>query len=72
MIKMRLITLIGIFLILLGLVFVSAPILEQYFSFEEIPFWLVFVYKKGNFYFATSPILILLSVLSFILRIILR
>lgn len=56
-------TWMGIVLILLGGAFVLIPMLEKYFTLEEMPSWLIYVYHRGNFYLATSPILILISAL---------
>jgi hypothetical protein len=62
---------IGWMLILLGVIFVTLPYLTKIFpSIEKIPWYIVWVYKKDGFYFATSPILIFISLLSFILHII--
>ncbi|KXB05467.1 hypothetical protein AKJ49_00690 [candidate division MSBL1 archaeon SCGC-AAA382A03] len=69
---MRLITVIGIIFILLGIILVLAPVLVQYIRFENIPSWLLFVYRQENFYFATSPILIVLSIFFLILRLFLN
>jgi len=55
-------------LIILGVLFVLIPLVEPYVSLEDIPPWLIYVYRRGNFYFATSPILILISVLVVLLR----
>lgn len=65
---MRAISLIGILLILLGIAFVIVPILANNIDLNDIPSWLVFVYERGNFYFATSPIIIIISVIVFVLR----
>ena len=50
---------IGAFLILLGGLFILAPIITRYIGLEDIPSWLLYVYKRESFYFVTSPILIL-------------
>lgn len=55
-------------MIILGVLFVLIPFVEPYVSLEDIPPWLIYVYRRGNFYFATSPILILISVLVVLLR----
>ncbi|KXA89921.1 hypothetical protein AKJ57_04720 [candidate division MSBL1 archaeon SCGC-AAA259A05] len=61
-------TWIGIVLILLGIAFVLVSILGRFFTFEGIPNWLIFVYSSDNFYFATSPILILISMIVLIFK----
>jgi len=61
-------TWIRIILILLGTAFVLIPILEQSINLGDVPSWLIYVYESENFYFATSPILILASALILILR----
>ncbi len=68
-IDLRLTTLIGVLLIILGALFVLAPIITRYITIDDIPSWLLFVYKRGSFYFVTSPILILIFVVLFIWRI---
>lgn len=69
---MRVFFLIGIFLVLLGLVFITIPLLDHFLSIEDIPWWLILVYKGDNVYFATSPILILITVLFLLFRFIFR
>ncbi len=61
-------SLLGIAFILLGLALLVAPVLGRYIAPEDIPSWLLYVYRRGNFYFVTSPILILLSVLLFLIH----
>ncbi len=60
---------VGIFLILLGIVLVLIPILDQYIALADIPSWLIFVYSSGNFRFVTSPILILAFVIFLVAKI---
>lgn len=69
---MRIFTVIGIILILLGIIFVPIPVLEQYINLAEVPSWLIYVYRRGNFYFATSPILLLASILFLMLKLLFR
>ncbi len=60
-------TLIGYLLIILGLIFVALPMIVRVFpSVDKIPWIILWVYRKDGFYFATSPILIILSILSII------
>jgi drug/metabolite transporter (DMT)-like permease len=60
-------TLLGILLILLGVVFVALPYLSHVVDVEKIPWVILYVYRRDGFTFATSPILLFLSALSFIL-----
>ena len=57
-------TWLGLFLILLGVALVVIPVLERYVDLSKIPGWLVYTYKSNGFYLVTSPILILLSIIS--------
>ncbi len=59
--------LLGILLILLGVVFVALPYLSRVVDVEKIPWIILYVYRRDGFTFATSPILLFLSVLSLIL-----
>lgn len=61
----RLFTALGWTLILLGVLFVALPYLSRLVpSMERLPWYIVYVYRSDGFYFATSPLLILLSLLS--------
>jgi hypothetical protein len=60
-------TLMGWFLIILGIIFVALPyIIKIAPGIEKLPWWVLWVYKSDGFYFATSPILIFISILSFL------
>jgi len=55
----------GVFLILLGLAFIVAPLIVKHLpsiSLERIPWIVLWVYRKDNFWFATSPILIIAGI----------
>ena len=55
----------GWILILLGVLFVALPYLARLVpSIERLPWYIVYVYRSDGFMFATSPLLILLSVIS--------
>jgi hypothetical protein len=59
---------IGWFLIILGIIFVTIPYLTRVIpNFERVPWFIIYVYKKDGFFFATSPLLILLSIVSIFL-----
>jgi len=52
-------------MILLGMLFVLIPLLARYApEIEKLPPILLYVYRRDNFYFATSPILIIISIVS--------
>jgi hypothetical protein len=56
---------LGWMLILLGVLFVALPYITRLApSVERLPWYVVYVYRSDGFYFATSPLLILLSLLS--------
>jgi len=57
-------TLLGAILIAVGIVLVALPLVAKYIpNVEEIPWIILWVYRKDSFVFATSPILIIISVL---------
>jgi hypothetical protein len=44
------------------------PVLERIApSMDELPWFLIYVYKRGDFYLVTSPLLIVLSLFSLLL-----
>jgi hypothetical protein len=58
-------TSMGWILILLGAIFVALPYITRLVpSIERIPWFILYVYRRDGFYFATSPLLIVLSLLS--------
>ncbi|MCP8315252.1 MAG: hypothetical protein H3Z52_02005 [archaeon] len=67
-------TISGILLILIGLALVLLPIIANYLpsieKLEKLPPILIYVYRSENFYFITSPLLILISLILLILYII--
>jgi len=69
---MRVTTFLGFILILLGLIFIAIPLSIQYISIENIPTWLVYVYEGKHFIFATSPILIVITILTLLFNYILN
>lgn len=60
-------TLLGVFPILLGVVFVALPYISRVVDVEKIPWIILYVYRSDGFVFATSPLLLILSVLSLLL-----
>lgn len=65
-------TLLGIALILIGVALVLLPILGKYIDFSQVPSWLVYVYRSDGFYFVTSPFLLVLSLVAFIVYLLTR
>jgi len=58
-------TSLGILFILIGIAFVLIPIVAKLIpevDLEKIPWFLLYVYRRDNFVFATSPLLIIISV----------
>lgn len=61
-------TLVGIVFIVAGIILVILPFIAQHIpSLEKIPWILVWTYRSDNFVFVTSPILIIITIVSFIL-----
>lgn len=59
---------LGLLFLVLGVIFLAVPFLSKLVpSIEKLPPILFWVYKKDGFYFATSPILIIISVISVLL-----
>jgi hypothetical protein len=65
-------TLLGIFLILLGIAFVLLPVLGSHVDFSRVPSWLIYVYHSDGFYFVTSPLLIALSLVALVIYLLTR
>ena len=60
-------TTLGLILIVSGLLLVLLPFLARYLpSLDHVPWLLIWVYRRDGFIFVTSPLLILLSLLSLI------
>ena len=56
---------VGWMLILLGVLFVALPYLVRLApSVERLPWYIVYIYRSTGLMFATSPLLILLSLIS--------
>ncbi len=55
---------VGVLLILLGVLFVALPYVSRFVDVDKIPWILLYVYRSDGFTFATSPILIILSLAS--------
>ncbi|MCW3992241.1 MAG: DUF2905 domain-containing protein [Candidatus Bathyarchaeota archaeon] len=62
-------TILGLLLIVSGLFLVLLPFLARHLpSLEKLPWIILWVYRKDGFYFATSPLLIIISLISLILN----
>jgi len=52
-------------LILVGVLFVVLPYLSRVIpGAERVPWFIIYVYRRDGFYFATSPLLILISLIA--------
>ncbi len=64
---------LGIILIILGILLFIVPILlPRIPSLEKIPWIIIYVYRSDGFIFVTSPILIIISILSILWYLIFR
>lgn len=62
---------LGILFLVLGLLFLVAPILLRNVPYlENVPWYILYVYRRDDFVFITSPILIIISVASLIINLI--
>jgi hypothetical protein len=60
--------LLGLLLIILGAAIFIVPLLARSDAITniKIPWYVVYIYKSGGFYFVTSPILLAISAILFI------
>lgn len=66
-------TLLGLVLILSGVVLVLIPFIARHLpSLERLPWFIIWVYKSDGFFFATSPLLIAISLIWVILNLAFR
>ena len=62
-------TILGLLLIVSGLLLVLLPFLARHLpSLERLPWIILWVYRRDGFYFATSPLLIIVSLISLLLN----
>jgi len=62
-------TVLGLLLIVCGFILVALPIIARHLpSLDRMPWILVWVYRRDGFYFVTSPLLIIISIVSLVLR----
>jgi hypothetical protein len=59
-------TVLGFFLIVIGVLLLAVPYVVKHLPtlerLEQIPWILLYVYRKDDFYFMTSPILLIVGV----------
>jgi hypothetical protein len=61
-------TVVGALFILMGIIFVALPYIERVVpNIEKVPWIILWVYRSEGFTFATSPLLIIISVISVLL-----
>ena len=62
-------TAMGLILILSSIILVILPFIARHLpNLEKLPWIIVWVYRKDGFYFVTSPLLIILSLISIIVN----
>lgn len=60
--------LLGLFFLLLGIALIALPMIVRLIPQDpKVPRLLIYVYRRGNFYFVTSPVLIIISVVSLLI-----
>jgi len=68
----KLFTVFGSVFILIGVALVLIPVIVRLIpqiELEKIPWIILYVYRKDNFLFATSPILIIISIIYFLWKV---
>ncbi|MGB9135160.1 MAG: hypothetical protein WCC63_06225 [Candidatus Bathyarchaeia archaeon] len=66
-------TLLGVLLIVVGIVLVALPLIVEHIpNVEDIPWIILWVYRSDGFVFATSPILIIISIISLVIHLVTR
>jgi len=63
------IMLVGIAFILLGIALVLIPVIGNYLELSKVPWWIIYIYRSNGFVFVTSPILLIISIISIIVAI---
>lgn len=65
---------IGLLLVLLGIAFILVPLLGRSVAAGnvKIPWLILYVYNKGGFYFVTSPLLVIISLIGILIALIIR
>ncbi len=66
-------TLLGVLLIAIGIVLVVLPLIAKHIpNVEDIPWIILWVYRTDGFVFATSPLLIIISIVSVLIHLVTR
>lgn len=66
-------TFLGLVLIILGVILVALPFISRFIpNIERVPWILLWIYRKDGFVFITSPILIIISMISLIIHLLSR
>ncbi len=61
-------TTLGLVLIACGLILVALPfVIRSMPSLEKVPWIILWVYRRDGFFFATSPLLIMISAVSLLI-----
>ena len=62
-------TALGLLLIVSGLVLVLLPFIARHLpSLDRLPWIIVWVYRRDGFYFVTSPLLIIITLVSIVMN----
>jgi hypothetical protein len=62
-------TTLGLILIVSGLILVLLPFIARFLPIlDNVPWFIIWVYRRDGFTFMTSPLLIVLSLLSLLLQ----
>jgi len=62
-------TVLGLLLIVCGFILIALPLIARHLpSLERLPWILIWVYRRDGFYFITSPLLIIISIVSVVLQ----
>ena len=62
-------TTLGLILIVSGLLLVLLPYLSRFLpSLDSVPWFIIWVYRRDGFTFVTSPLLIILSLLTLLVQ----
>lgn len=65
----RPLTVLGLLLIVSGFILVALPLIARHLpSLERLPWILIWVYRRDGFYFITSPLLIIISIVSLLVH----
>lgn len=62
-------TTLGLVFIVCGIILIALPFIARSMpSLEKMPWILIWVYRSDGFYFVTSPLLMIISIISLILH----